>query len=177
MLVEMIQDARRDKGLQVLIARSADFYGPNIRNTSMLNESIIMPLSQGKTANWLGKLDTRHSFTFTPDAAAATALLGNTPEAYGEVWHLPTAPEPWTAREWMERAARHFNVSPKAREMPRWMVKFMGNFIPILREMPEMMYQFENDYIFNSSKFNQKFDLRATPYEQGLEMVLKNDYS
>jgi len=57
------------------------------------------------------------------------------------------------------------------------MVKFMGNFIPILREMPEMMYQFENDYIFNSSKFDQKFDLRATPYEQGLEMVLKNDYS
>jgi hypothetical protein len=32
----------------------------------------------------------KHSFIYTPDAAKATAILGNTPDAYNQVWHLPT---------------------------------------------------------------------------------------
>jgi len=32
----------------------------------------------GKKANWQGSANYKHSFTYTPDAGKATALLGNT---------------------------------------------------------------------------------------------------
>ena len=38
---------------------------------------------KGKKANWFADLHKVHNFTFVPDAARATAILGNTPEAYG----------------------------------------------------------------------------------------------
>jgi nucleoside-diphosphate-sugar epimerase len=50
-------------------------------------------LQKGKKAMWLADASKIHSFTYTPDAARATALLGNTPDAYNQVWHLPTSAE------------------------------------------------------------------------------------
>ena len=39
------------------------------------------------------------------------------------------------------------------------MLFIMGLFIPELKEFPEMMYQYETDYIFDSSKFENKFNI------------------
>ncbi len=83
----MIMDAVSQGKLKALIARSADFNG--LKN-SVLVETVPKNLMQGKKANWFASLHKVHTFTFIPDAAKATAILGNTPEAYGEVWHLPT---------------------------------------------------------------------------------------
>ncbi|MCJ7465657.1 MAG: NAD-dependent epimerase/dehydratase family protein, partial [Maribacter sp.] len=85
-LALMVIDAIKSGKLKALIARSADFYGPNIANTSMLNETVIKNLAKGKKANWLGSLNVKHSFTYTPDAGKATAILGNTEDAYNQVW-------------------------------------------------------------------------------------------
>lgn len=87
---QMIMDKTNEGNLKALIARSADFYGPSIKNTSILTETVFKPLSNGKKANWLASDKFSHSFTFTPDAGRATALLGNTEKAYGQIWHLPT---------------------------------------------------------------------------------------
>ena len=172
-----IMEAVQKGELKALIARSADFYGPSIRVTSVLTETVFNPLAQGKKANWLGSLDCRHSYTFTPDAGKATALLGNTPEAYGQVWHLPTADDPPTGKEWVEMIAKAMNKKPAAMAAPKWIIQLMGIFIPLLREMPEMMYQNDRDYIFNSSKFDQAFDFRTTPYEEGIKLIVETDYS
>ena len=100
--------------LTALIARSADFYGPPQYANQVLNETVYKNLKQGKKANWLGSDQYQHSFTYTPDAGRATALLGNTADAYGQVWHLPTADHPPTGKEWIEAFAREMNVAPKA---------------------------------------------------------------
>jgi hypothetical protein len=39
------------------------------------------------------------------------------------------------------------------------MLRFLGLFIPGLKEFPEMMYQFDQDYFFDSTKFEQKFGM------------------
>ena len=57
----------------------------------MLIETVYKNIKKGKTPNWFVSADKKHSFTFTPDAAKATALLGNTPDAYNQVWHLPVS--------------------------------------------------------------------------------------
>lgn len=84
-IAQMIMESIESGEIEALIARSADFYGPSIQNTSVLTETVFKPLSKGKKANWLGSDKFKHSFTYTPDAGKATALLGNTKSAYGQV--------------------------------------------------------------------------------------------
>src|SRR5690606_31217530 len=146
--------------LTALIARSADFYGPGIKKTSVLTETVIENLSKGKMAYWLGKSDVKHSFTYTPDAGKATALLGNTPEAYNQVWHLPTAPGPLTGRQWVEAFATELKVKPKYITVPKYVVQAIGLFDPVMREIGEMMYQNNRDYVFDSSKFEKRFNIK-----------------
>jgi len=81
-VASMVMDEVKSGALTALIARAADFYGPGIRDKSVLTETVFKNFSQGKKAFWFGDADQPHSFTYTPDAGKATALLGNTPEAY-----------------------------------------------------------------------------------------------
>jgi nucleoside-diphosphate-sugar epimerase len=175
-IAEMIMEQAEVGEFKALIARSADFYGPAIENTSLLTETVFKPLSQGKTANWLADDSCKHSFTFTPDAAKATALLGNTDHAYGQVWHLPTASNPLTGEEWVEAIAKKLDVKPKHRVVSPFIVRIMGWFIPIMKESVEMLYQYDRDYVFDSSKFASEFDLKPTPYEEGISAIIASDY-
>ena len=175
-LVGMLQDAVEKDGLQAAIARSADFYGPSIKNASILTETVIKNLARGGKANWLGSVHFRHSFTYTPDAGKATALLGNTADAFNQVWHLPTAPSPFTGKEWIEAIAGEFGVEPRFRTVPRYMVRLLGFLMPIMKETVEMMYQYEREYIFDSSKFEKRFEIHATPYIEGIRNIIKTDY-
>lgn len=175
-LVSMIMEKVKNGKLEALIARSADFYGPDIENTSMLNEMVIKPLSKGKKANWMGAVNYKHSFTYTPDAAKATALLGNTADAYNQVWHLPTAGNPPSAKEWFGMVADEFGVKPKYQIAGPFILKLMGLFVPVMKEMPEMLYQYDRDYVFNSDKFEKRFKVKPTPYSHGIETVINHDY-
>lgn len=173
---QLMQRVKSGK-LKALIARSADFYGPDSQGHSALLETVFRPLSQGKKANWLGKANKPHSFTYVPDAAKATALLGNSPEAYGQVWHLPTAGNPPTGAKWVEMIAAELDRPSRFREVPKWMVKIMGWFMPVMRETVEMMYQYDRTYIFESSKIEAAYNLDPTPYREGVREVVRTNFS
>ncbi len=175
-IAKMIMDAVSEGKLNALIARSADFYGPKIKNNSMLTETVFKPFSNGKKANWIGSVDFKHSFTYIRDAGKATALLGNSEDAFNQIWHLPTAPNPFTGKEWIEVIAREMGAKPKFQVAPKFLVKIMGLFMPIMKEMVEMMYQYDRDYVFDSSKFESKFDFKPTSYMNGIKEIIKSDY-
>lgn len=80
----MIMNEVENNNLTALIARSADFYGPDNKN-SALNMMVIDNFMKGKKAQAFGNVNKIHTYTFTPDAAKATALLGNTNDAYNQV--------------------------------------------------------------------------------------------
>lgn len=175
-IAKMVMDEAEAGKLTALIARSADFYGPNIVNTSMLNETVTKNLAKGKKANWMGAANHKHSFTYTPDAGKATALLGNTSDAYNQVWHLPTAPNPYTGKEWVEHIAKAFGTKPKIQVAPKWMIRLIGLFVPVMKEMPEMLYQYDRNYVFDSSKFEKRFGMAPTPYDEGIKEMIAADY-
>ena len=172
---KMIMDAVEQEKISALIARSADFYGPGISKTSILTETVFSPLSKGKKASWLSSDKFKHSFTYTPDAGRATALLGNSEDAYNQVWHLPTASNPLTGKEWIEAIATEIGVEPKYNVAGKFIVRALGLFIPIMKELPEMMYQYDRDYVFNSDKFGEHFNLKPTPYFEGIKEVVSRD--
>ena len=154
------------------VARAADFYGPAIRN-SVLLETVFKPLKGGGTANWLGPVNFLHSYTYTPDAGRAMALLGNAPESFNQSWHLPTASPALTGKEWIDAFAEALEVKPKYREVGKGFTRFLGLFNKEMREIPEMMYQNTQDYVFDSSKFTSHFDFQPTPYKEGIRQVVE----
>lgn len=167
-IAQMITDEVKTGKLMALIARSADFYGPD-NEKSFVTEMVYKNFKKGKPANWFINADKKHSFTFTPDAAKATALLGNTPDAYNQVWHLPTDKNTLTGREFIGLYASEMNARTKVSVLPMWLIKILGLFIPIMKEMPEMMYQYDRDYFFDSSKFDRKFNFKTTTYKEGVK--------
>lgn len=166
----IVLDAEARGEVTALIARAADFYGPHNRN-SLLSISVAENLRKGKKAQVFGDPSRVHTFTFTPDAARATALLGNTPDAYGQEWHLPTTSEKLSMLGWIDLIAKELKVQPKVQVVPAWMVSALGLFIPIMREFPEMLYQYDRDYIFDSSKFEKRFGTVATPPAEGIRLT------
>jgi len=170
-LHDMIMNEVEKGDLTALIARSADFYGPDT-NKSVLAETAAKNLLKGKKALAFGNIDKIHTYTFTPDAGKATALLGNTADAYNQVWHVPTTKEILTTRQWIELIANELNVPPKIQKIPTWMLHVMGLFNSDIKEFPEMLYQNEMDYIFNSSKFENKFGVKATTSKEGVKSMV-----
>jgi len=172
-IAQMIMDEVKAGKIMALIARSADFYGPG-NEKSFVIEMVYKNLLKGKAANWFIDPDKKHSFTYTPDAAKATALLGNSDDAYNTVWHLPTDKNTLTGREFIELFSTEMKVANKVSVMPMWLIKVLGIFMPVLKEMPEMMYQYDRDYILDSSKFDKRFNFKTTSYQEGVKLTVQH---
>ena len=165
-IAEMLLEAAAVGKVKALIARSADFYGPGAVNTAV-HSMVFGNLQEGRKAVWMINPELRHSMTYTPDAGRATALLGNTEEAFGEIWHLPTDMNPPTGREFIEAVAKIYEVEARITVLSKGMIRFAGLFNPIARESMEMLYQLEDEYLFDSSRFSERF-FPATPYAEGI---------
>jgi nucleoside-diphosphate-sugar epimerase len=171
--VSLIQDAILHKNLKAVIARCADFYGPGAKN-GILNVLVLDNIAKGRKANWQANADKVHSFTYVPDAAKATAILGNTDSAYGQVWHLPTSRERLTGREYIKMATGMAKVKNSYMLLSPLLLSFIGIFNRLLKELVEMQYQNTQDYFFNSDKFCKTFSFTATSYEEGIREVLNS---
>lgn len=171
-LREMVMQEAGKNRIDVLIARAADFYGPENKN-SALTIMVANNLRNGKKAQVFGNPGKIHTYTYTPDAAKATALLGNTPDAYNQEWHVPTTKEKLKTIEWIELIAKELDTEPKIQKVPPFMLHVLGVFVPVMREFPEMLYQHEQDYVFDSSKFEKRFGILATPPEAGIKNWLR----
>jgi nucleoside-diphosphate-sugar epimerase len=172
-LHEMIMKEVEKGTLNALIARSADFYGPDNKN-SALNMMVIDNLLKGKKAQAFGNINKIHTYTYTPDAAKATAILGNTDDAFNQVWHVPTTKELLTTLQWIRLIADEMKVNAQIQSVPTWMIHVLGLFIPIMKEFPEMLYQYEQDYVFDSSKFVKRFGVEATAPRDGIRNLINS---
>jgi len=156
--------------LHALIARAADFYGPDARS-GIPNVLVFDKFAKGAKASWLVNDSTKHSYTFTPDAARSLVLLAGNEGSWNQTWHVPTAANPPTGREFIEMAAREFEVRPRYRILSRAMIRIAGLFDTRIRELGEMLYQNDSEYLFDSTKFTRAFGVEPTPYSEGIRIT------
>ncbi|HEX2919901.1 MAG TPA: NAD-dependent epimerase/dehydratase family protein [Bacteroidales bacterium] len=169
-LVKMLESAIRSGRLKALIARSADFYGPG-KDNILFNRLVYDRITSDQKAMWFINADKKHSFTHTVDAARGTALLGNTDNAFNQIWHLPTSSNTLTIRELASIVAQQHNKIAKIFIIPEWFIKLTGVFNPLMKEMKEMLYQYDRDYVFDSSKFITHFNYKPLAYSEGLSKM------
>jgi nucleoside-diphosphate-sugar epimerase len=170
-IATVLMDEVKRGELQAMIVRAADFYGPGAA-LSLTHSTVHERIKAKKTPQWIGDAQAVHTFTYTPDAGRSVALLGNTPSAYGQVWHALTSKEPMSGEAYVRIACELAGQPFKVQVAPRWMLGLMGLFVPVLRENMEMLYQFEHDYRFDSSKLEQAFTAQATSYREGIRAAL-----
>ena len=153
--------------LIAMIARSADFYGPDTRN-GVPNLLVFVPFAKKQKASWLVNDSVPHSFTYTPDVAQGLIQLAERATAWNQTWHVPATPNPLTGKEFVALAAKEFGVAPKYRVLSRPMLRIAGWFDPLVAESYEMLYQSDSPYLFDSSKFAREFGFAGTPYADGI---------
>jgi nucleoside-diphosphate-sugar epimerase len=126
---------------------------------SVTHATVTERLKKGKTPQWIANPKAIHTFTYTRDAGRTLALVGNTPSAYGQVWHALTSKEPITGEQYVGLACEIARRPYALQVAPRWMLRLMGIFVTVVRESIEMLDQFEYDYRFDSSKVERAFGL------------------
>jgi nucleoside-diphosphate-sugar epimerase len=134
----------------------------------VINKLVFDKFAKGAKAMCLINDSVKHSYTFTPDAARSLVLLADSEDAWNQTWHVPTAPDPPTGKEFIELAAKEFRTQPKYRVISRPMFRVAGWFDTATRELYEMLYECESDYVFDSTKFMKAFHFQPTPYPEGI---------
>lgn len=166
-ILEMLWGEVEKGRLKALVARAADFYGPEASN-SVLQELVIKSMKAGKNPQWLYSGDKKHSFTYIPDAGKATAFLALQENSWNQTWNLPTDPSYPSGKEITSIINRLLSQNAKLQVMAPWLISVLGIFIPVLREVKELRYQSDQDYCLDSSKIEKAYGLKPTPIEQGL---------
>jgi nucleoside-diphosphate-sugar epimerase len=170
-IASVLLDEIKAGNLTAMIARSADFYGPNAR-MSVANVLVFDKFAKGAKAMWLVNDSLPHSYTYTPDAAKSLAMLANDDSAWNQTWHVPTASNPPTGKEFIQKVADEFGIEPRYQVLNRPLIKMAGWFDSDIRELYEMLYQSDSEYIFDSTKFSKSFSFEPTSYAEGIRRTV-----
>ena len=147
--------------------RGPDFYGPGVK-LSVLGDTGLGALAQGKPALWLGDADTPHDIAYVPDFARAVVSLLDAPDdAFGQAWHVPCAPTR-LPREILALGAAALGVPLKVRSLPIWAIRAMGLVNPLMGEFAEMRFAWDRPYRVDCTKFAARFWSNPTPFEIGI---------
>lgn len=171
-LAEALLDAHARGEVEAVSGRASDFYGPGGTETHF-GERFWRPAIAGRPAEFLPRLDTRHSYHFIPDVARGLAMLGAGPDdVAGRPWMLPCAPAE-TSRDLIDRFARALGKPIKPRGLPSPIIRVLGWFVPIMKEVGEMLHQWENDFVVDDARFRAEFGVEATSLRAGAEATAR----
>jgi nucleoside-diphosphate-sugar epimerase len=166
-----LQAAHQAGRLRVVAARASDFFGPGVAD-SAVGQRFVGPLARGKVVRVAGDPDRLHTYTYAPDFGEALVRLSETPEAWGQAWHVPNAPT-ITTRAFAERAAEIAGTRLRLQSTPRWQLRLLGRFVPAVGEVVEMLYEFEEDFVVDHTPYATLLGDHATPLEEALTATLQ----
>lgn len=170
-MASMVLQEMQRGDIPVVIGRAPEFYGPG-KTQSITNTLVIDSLKAGKTPRVPVRDDTLRTLIWTPDASRALAALGNTPDAFGQTWHLPCDDERLTYQQLVSLAAQIFGRDATYKVLGKLTLTAAGLVSRQVRELRELLPRYAHDNLFDSSKYKQRFpDFKVTTYHQGLVQI------
>ncbi len=79
-------------------------------------------------------------------------------------------------RNGLKTIAAEMGVEARYQVLQKLLVKILGLFMPIMKELVEMIYQYDRDYVFDSSKFEERFEFTPTPYLEGIKNIVNSEF-
>ena len=168
---EMLLREMKSNQIEAVICRAPEFYGPG-KTQGLTNTRIFGNIKKGKKPTVLLKDDTLRTLIWTPDASKATALIGNTPDAYNQTWHLPCDDNRQTYKQFMELVSLVYGQKFQYVVIPKFALMADAIIDKKIKEIIELLPRYECDNIFDSSKFKRRFpDFVVTTYKEGIEKI------
>ena len=170
-MASMVLEEMARGDIPVAIGRAPEFYGPGMTQ-SFTNALVIDKLKAGEKPRVPVRDDTKRTLIWTPDASRALAAIGNTPDAFGQTWHLPCCDDRPTYQQLVTSACEVFDRDPSYTVLGKWTLAAAGLFSSKVREIKELLPRYEQDNLFDSSKFKHRFpEFEVTTYREGLERI------
>ena len=156
--------------LRATIGRASDFYGPHARQ-SKVGDGVFARALARRPAQALGNPDLPHTYTFIDDFAAGLVTLAQSEQAFGEIWHVPSA-DTVTTRRFIELVFEQVQRPARLQPVPRLMIALLALLIPPMRAVKETLYQSEQPWVVDHSKFATAFGSHPTPHDGAIADTL-----
>jgi nucleoside-diphosphate-sugar epimerase len=158
---------------EIAIGRASDYFGPHGGAQSNLGDRVFPAALRGRTGTVLGDRHQPHTYTYIPDIGEGLAVLGEHPDAPGEVWHLPNDPQTRSTQEIVAAIYRQAGQDhTRLRSVPPALLRAIALTSPVVRELLEMQYQFEEPFVVDSNKIATRLGVTATPLDQAVSETL-----
>ncbi|WP_079241746.1 NAD-dependent epimerase/dehydratase family protein [Chryseobacterium indologenes] len=172
-MAEMLLKEMQAGTIEAVICRAPEFYGPG-KTQSITNSLIFNAIKEDKKLKVPLRDDKLRSLIWTPDASRATALIGNTPDAYGQTWHLPVDDNKLTYKEFIALTSQIYGKEFRYAVIPNLAFTIGSFFNKNAKELKELLPRYQYDNLFDDSKFRKRFpEFKVTPYRQGIEQIKK----
>lgn len=176
-MAEMVLKEIKSGELKAVICRAPEFYGPR-KTQSITNTLIFNAIKENKKLKVPLADNKKRSLIWTPDASRATALIGNTPDAFGQTWHLPVDDTRLTYKEFINLASKIYGKELNYSVVPKLVFRIGALFNKRMKELQELLPRYQYDNLFDDSKFRNRFpDFRVTTYNQGIEQIKSEQLS
>lgn len=174
MAAQLLLGSIAKKELEAVICRAPEFYGPG-KTKGITNALVFENLKKGKKPKVFLRDDVLRTLIYTPDASRAMALIGNTPDAFGQTWHLPCDDNRLTYKAFIEEISRQLGREIKYTVLGSFLLKIASLFDGNAKETMELLPRYRIDNIFDSSKFKKRFpNFKITTYNKGIQNILKD---
>lgn len=170
-IAEMLLQEMKAGQIEAVICRAPEFYGPG-KTQSITNTFIFDAIKKNKTLKVPLSDSTLRSLIWTPDASRATALIGNTPDAYGQTWHLPIDTNRCSYKQLVALVSKVYGRELKYAVIPKFMLRVGAIFNKRIKELQELLPRYAADNLFDVSKFKNRFpEFKITTYREGIAYI------
>lgn len=164
----MLLDEMAQQKIEAVICRAPEFYGPG-KTQSITNALVFENIRRQKKLKVPVSDKTLRTLIWTPDASRAMALVGNTPDAYQQTWHLPCDDHRLNYQSLVALAAEIYQRKLRYSVLPMWKLRLGALFRKPVREIQELLPRYQCDNIFISDKFKNRFPgFQITSYHEGI---------
>ena len=164
-------EAMTNEGLEAVIGRAPEFYGPD-RTQGITNGMVFDRIKAGERPQIPVSDTALRTFIWTPDASRALALLGNTPDTYGQTCHLPVAPG-ISYQALLALAEKVVGRPIPYDVIPLSVFQNEATTNRMRAEQLEILVRYQFDNVFITDKFMRRFpDFHVTSFATGIQTIL-----
>lgn len=171
-IATMLLNEMDNRSIEAVICRAPEFYGTG-KTQSITNTLIFDNIKKDKKLKVPINDSRKRTLIYTPDASRAMALIGNTPAAYNQTWHLPCDDNRLTYKELITLASKEHKKELNYSVIKMFVFQLVSLFSGQTKELKELLPRYKCDNIFISDKFKKTFpEFKVTIYQEGIASII-----
>lgn len=170
---EMLAQASVADNLQIIVIRSADFYAPFASETNF--DLAMMARLKSKILQYPGKLEIGHSWAYLPDLGRVYVKVAEARAGLPRFENFQFRGHYATGHEMIAAIQAVLSEPFKVKQVPWWLLRVLGVFMPIIRAVVEMKYLWDGPLRLQDEKLEVLLGPDfETPFEEAVALTAKS---